>query len=241
MTKNLITLLLLAPVLAWAQPSSGPASFFINLKNGETVYANSLTQESRFFGSGYLLVNGVDKYDLKDVKSYRSPDGFFRKFGQRSSRDSWYKMEEEGEINVYSRIVRSSTPSGWNGGMYGGTYHPGMYSVSKVEYFQTGEAMPERLRFAPLKDLMLDSRESLEIMHKGRNRAVTRGVLMGVGVGLFLAGSVLTFQNLGSENSSQARINPLVYVGGVACLVPLFIPSPTRDYRRAITVYNLRH
>ena len=219
--------------------SDPDARYFLQMTNGKMVYTNRMTLEEPFLRGSYLLVNGSDKYKLSDVKWYRSSDGTFKKFSTGTFGSTWYKQEEEGGINVYSRIVTSSN----GGGYYGrGMYMTPTYTTTKIEYFQTGDNVPQRLAYRPLKSLMLDQPEGLEVLNQGHKKAVTRTALYGAGAVMLLAGLVLTNNSREVDpytGGTRIRLSPLVYLGAVTCIVPVFIPSPTRYYRRAITVFNV--
>lgn len=233
-----IGLLFLVSQTVFAQ-SDPDARYFLQMNNGKMVYTNRMTQEEPFLRGSYLLVDGTEKYKLSDVKWYRSPDGTFKKFSTGTFGSTWYKQEEEGGINVYSRIVTSSN----GGGYYGrGMYMTPTYTTTKIEYFQTGDKPPQRLAYRPLKNLMLDQPEGLEVLNRGHKNAVTRTALYGAGIAMLLTGLALTVSNSETDpytGATRTRLSPLVYLGAVTCIVPAFVPSPTRDYRRAITVFNV--
>lgn len=241
MKKLLFTVFWAFAFVEMADAQSNPnAKFFLQLNNGKMIYTDHLTLEEPFLRGSYLWVDGTDKYKLSEVKWYRSPDGTFKRFSTGVFDKGWYKQEEEGKINVYSRIVTSSSGNNYYGR---GIYMTPTYTTTKVEYFQTGDTPPQHLRYLPLKALMADHPGGLEVLNKGHKRAVTKGVLYGAGIAMLLAGAVLTVNSTETNpitGGNSVQVSPLVYLGVATCLVPIFIPSPTRDYRRAITVFNVK-
>ena len=112
--------------------------------------------------------------------------------------------------------------------------------IQKTNYFQIGEESPRKFEYGALKDLMHDNNDALALLKKGRQRMRVKNTVLIVGATTFVIGVVSTIirHSKGTTSLDEYTISPLGLIGGVVVGISLLMPNETRDYKKAIVLYN---
>jgi hypothetical protein len=228
---------------------SSRGKYFVNLSNGKTIYTNELKSDRSFYKGSYLTVENRDRYDLDNVKSYLSSDGFFQKFPTNGSNDkpTWYRKEEKNRLNIYSKQeltynyyapIYLDDPAMMLATSY--LFSP-WYTNTKTYYFQAGDKSPQKFGYSNLLNVVRSNPESLKVLEQGHKLSEIRTLLVVVGLGLIVSGAVSSYCNNevpGECEKVKGKGTGYLVSGLVLCAVPLVLTKPSKKYREAVYIFN---
>ncbi|MFD1756030.1 hypothetical protein ACFSC6_12525 [Rufibacter sediminis] len=230
----------------WAQNTTSGQPYFIELHNGERVYASRLQFKSPVFKQNFFLLDDTLKYAPETVKYFQSQEGYFARVDAGRRFSNFAQREQAGRIStyfVYRTDYNSYAPGiGIGMGRYGG-YGMGGYGMGgygyptqrRVYYFEKEKGALQPLTYKNLRVALSDnpgSMESLQEYKRGQN--IQTGMYV-AGAGLMVAG--ITQQFRGSNYSG--KVSPLLLVGAGISLLPQLIRLVKKDrLSEAIDIYN---
>lgn len=229
MKKALLTLVCLAVIFNVLAQST--QKFYLELNSGEKIYSNATpTLKKKYF---YLDNN--QKYLNTDIKSYLGSDGYFQRImNKNQTKADWYRLEQEGKINILSKeSIRDygnydiSTPYIYNTS----------YTV-KGYYFQDAPYSVQDINYKNLVHRLSDNPLSMKLLNEGKRLHKTKTTIMVLGATAFVVGCLMGKVEKLKDGTVDFTPSPLALIGGATCFVPLFMRSPTTKYRQAIEVYN---
>ena len=218
--------------------------FAVGLKNGQLLRAYDVEVKQPVFGRSFLLVDGLQRYDLNDVRYYDDETGHYvRTTLPKSRRETTLRRDRQGRISLYSI---TSTQYAGNGfgypyGGYGGFGRYGyggfgpMYRTVKTEYFSKDNGPVQSMTLRNLAIATADNPGSSALLAKARSyQRITTLSYVAAG-GVMLAGLFTTL----NPGSSGSGVSPLVYAGVPLLIVPLIVGGKQHNsIRQAIALYN---
>jgi hypothetical protein len=228
---------------------SSQGKYYVNLSNGKTIYTNDLTSDNSYYKGRYLMVENKDRFDLENVKSYLSSDGFFQKFPINGSKEkpAWYRREETNRINIYSikklNYSAAIVPIGTDPLAATYTYMSvaGTYYNTQTYYFQVGDKSPQKFSYDNLVNVVGSNPQSLAVLEKGHTLSAVRPLLVVVGIGLMVVGAISSYCNNevpGACDKVKGKGTGYFLGGLVLCAVPLVLPKPSKKYKEAVYIFN---
>ncbi|WP_193553982.1 hypothetical protein [Rufibacter latericius] len=234
---------------SWAQSSEVTSGqpYFIELHNGQRVYAQKLQFKSPVFKQNFFLLDDSLKYAPETVKYFQSNEGFFARVDAGRRFSNFAQREQAGRVStyfVYRTDYNSYGPGigigmggygmgGYGMGGYGG--YGGYPSQRRVYYFQKEKEPLQPLTYRNLRAALSDnpgSLESLQDYKRGQN--IQTGFYV-AGAGLMIAGATQQFRG----SSSGSSVSPLLLVGlGVSLLPQIFRLVRKDRLSEAIEIYN---
>ncbi|WP_207433466.1 hypothetical protein [Sabulibacter ruber] len=233
---------------AWSQGVSTGQPYFIELHNGQRVYASKLQFKSPVFKQNFFLLDDSLKYAPDAVKVFQSQEGYFARVNAGRRFSDFAQRESVGRVStyfVYRTDYNSYAPGigigmggyggyGYGMGGYGG-YGYGYPTQRRVYYFSKDNGPLEPLTYKNLRAALSDnpgSVESLQNYKRGQN--IQTGMYI-AGAGLMLAGVQQQFRG----GSSGGSVSPLLLVGAGITLLPQIIRLVKKDkLSEAIELYN---
>ncbi|RNI32441.1 hypothetical protein EFA69_03715 [Rufibacter immobilis] len=251
MIKKLFLLLIIGWAtigLSWAQGVSTGGSYFVELYNGERIYARKLQFKSPVFKQNFFLLDDSLRYAPETVKYFQNQEGYFARVNAGRRFSDFAQREQAGRIStyfVYRMDYNSFSPGiGIGMGRYGmGGYGMGGYGMGgygypsqrRVYYFSKEQGPLEPLTYKNLRVALSDnpgSMESLQDYKRGQN--IQTGMYI-AGAGFIIAGMQQQFRG----TSSGSSISPLLLVGAGITLLPQIIKLVKKDkLSEAIDLYN---
>ncbi|WP_205503601.1 hypothetical protein [Rufibacter psychrotolerans] len=231
---------------AWGQQNvSSGQPYFIELHNGERVYASKLQFKSPVFKQNFFLLDDSLRYAPEAVKSFQSQEGYFARVNAGRRFSDFAQRESVGRVStyfVYRTDYSSYAPGigigmgGYGGYGYGmGGYGYGYPTQRRVYYFSKENGPLEPLTYKNLRAALSDnpgSLESLQDYKRGQN--IQTGMYI-AGAGLMLAGIQQQFKG----GTSSPSVSPLLLVGAGIALIPQIIRLVKKDkLSEAIELYN---
>ncbi|WP_210462264.1 hypothetical protein [Rufibacter roseolus] len=233
---------------SWAQINSTTSGqpYFIELHNGQRVYASRLQFKSPIFKQNFFLLDDSLKYAPETVKYFQSQEGFFARVDAGRRFSNFAQREQAGRVStyfVYRTDYNSYGPGigvGYGGyGGYGmGGYGMGGYGYPtqrRVYYFQKENGPLQPLTYKNLRTALSDnpgSMESLQDYKRGQN--IQTGMYV-AGAGLMVAGITQQFRG----GSTSGKISPLLLIGAGISLIPQILRLVKKDQLgEAIDIYN---
>ncbi|GGK83078.1 hypothetical protein ACD591_14305 [Rufibacter glacialis] len=228
---------------AWSQNVTSGQPFFIELHNGERVYAQRLQFKSPVFKQNFFLLDDTLRYAPEAVKYFQSQDGYYARVDAGRRFSNFAQREQAGRIStyyVYRTEYNSYSPGiGIGMGGYGmGGYGMGGYGYPtqrRVYYFEKEKGPLQPLTYKNLRVALSDNPGSMESLHdykKGQN--IQTGMYV-AGAGLMVAGVAQQFRS----GYSGSSVSPLLLVGaGISLLPQLFRLVKKDKLSEAIELYN---
>ncbi|WP_062543578.1 hypothetical protein [Rufibacter tibetensis] len=228
---------------AWSQNVTSGQPYFIELHNGERVYASRLQFKSPVFKQNFFLLDDTLKFTPEKVKYFQSQEGYFARVDAGRRFSNFAQREQAGRIStyfVYRTDYNSYSPGiGVGMGGYGmGGYGMGGYGYPtqrRVYYFEKEKGPLQPLTYKNLRAALSDnpgSVESLQDYKRGQN--IQTGIYV-AGAGLMVAGITQQFRS-GYNGSS---VSPLLLVGAGISLIPQLLRLVKKDkLAEAIDLYN---
>ncbi|WP_324672012.1 hypothetical protein [Hymenobacter sp. GOD-10R] len=218
--------------------------FAVGLKSGQVLRAYDVEVKQPVFGRSFLLVDGLQRYDMSDVRYYDDETGHYvRTTLPKSRRETTLRRDRAGRISLYSI---TSTQYAGNGfgypyGGYGGFGRYGYggfgpsYRTVKTEYFSKDNGPVENLTIRNLAIATADNAGSSALLAKARNFQRISTLSYVAAGGVILAGLFTTL----NPNSAGPSVSPLVYAGLPLLIVPLIVQGKQQtSIRQAIALYN---
>jgi hypothetical protein len=243
MKKKLTLLILFAWAIAggsWAQEvaTSSGTPFFVELQNGERVYARKLQYKSPIFKQNFFLLDDSLKYAPESIKFFQNQEGFFARLNAGRRYSDFAQREMTGRVSTYFVLrtdYNSMSPSiGVGMGRYGyGGYGYGGYPTQrKVYYFSKDNAELVQMNYRNLRDALADNPGSLESLKQYKRSQNIQTAMYVVGAGLIFAG-------LQQSSGSNSGYSPLLFIGLGVTILPTLIKFGRKDrLTEAIEVYN---
>jgi len=211
------------------------SSLIVGLKSGKVIHANQLKLKEPLLKSSYILVNESEKYPIQEVKYYQDQTGYYS-WARIDAYGKEVKLKREltGNVNTYSRLVSS----------YSYNEFGGMYSTTKVEYFQKGQNEINKINYENLSRALSDNAASASKLDETKSLKTLNVVAYVVGGGLLIGGLAhmnSLNQNEGSPpyEDTSIKFSPLFFIGAATLTIPLFTKSPMkRKLNEAIAIYN---
>ena len=228
MKKTLLTLAALAIIFnVLAQTTQ---KFYLELNSGEKIYANATpTLKKKYF---YLDNN--QKYLNTDIKSYLGSDGYFQRImNKKQTKADWYRLEQEGKINILSKQSTSDIS------YYDGTTY--LYSVpytTKAFYFQDAPFTAQDINYKNLVNKLSANPLSIKLLNDGKRLSNTKTTFVVLGAVAFVAGCLMGKTEKLKDGNINFTPSPIALVGATACFIPLFMKNPKNKYKQAIEVFN---
>jgi hypothetical protein len=243
MMKKLFLLVLLGwAAVSQAQDVSSGTPYFVELHNGQRVYARRLQFKSPIFKQNYFLLDDTLRYNPEMVKYYQSQDGFFARVEAGRRFSDFAQRDQAGKVStyfVYRTDYNSYGPGvgiGMGGYGMGGYGYGGYPTQRKVYYFSKENGPLQPLTYKNLRPALADnpgSLESLQDYKRGQN--IQTGIYI-AGAGVLVAGLQQQFRG---SSSSGSNFSTLTLVGAGIMLIPQIIKLVKKDkLSEAIDLYN---
>ncbi|MGV3538653.1 MAG: hypothetical protein ACO1OQ_02520 [Rufibacter sp.] len=237
MVKKIYLLIL----LGWAavgstlgQTTSLGQPYYVELHNGERIYANRLQYKSPLFKQNYFLLDDSLKFAPETVKFFQSQDGFFARLTSGRRHSDFAQREQAGRISTYFvyRTDYNYSPGVGIGG-YGYGYGGGYTTQRRVYYFSKDNGPLEPLSYKTLRTALADNPGSLESLQQYKRS-------QNIQTGMYIAGAGLMFAGFQQQTkSAQGSYSPLLFVGLGVALLPQILKFVRKDrLSEAIDIYN---
>jgi len=226
-----------------AMPPAETTRFAVGLRNGQVLRAYDVEVKQPVFGRSFLLVDGLQRYDLNDVRYYDDETGHYvRTTLPNSRRETTLRRDRQGRISLYSITSTQyagngfGNPYGYGGfGRYYGYGGYPMYRTVKTEYFSKDNGPVQNMTIRNLAIATADNPGSSALLAKARSYQRLTTLSYVAAGGVMLAGLFTTL----NPNSSGPAISPLIYAGIPLLIVPLVVGGKQQtSIRQAIALYN---
>ncbi|WP_242921905.1 hypothetical protein [Pontibacter liquoris] len=236
----LFFLCLVAATAAHAQTEySRPGRFFIQLQNGQVIYANKLQYKSPIFKQNFFLLDDSLKYNPSMVATFQDEDGYYARVETGNNMDAFAKRLLDGpRIDKFytSRTTYDYNPYGYGYGPYG--YGGPNTSRRRIYFFSKDDGPLYLFEFNNLEEALSDNAASMALLRKYRkDKVINTGVTV-VGAGMLLLGGVLSANN-GQSANGAVHISPVMYAGAGVLGAQFVINLFQKDkLTQAVQVYN---
>ncbi|RAU84319.1 hypothetical protein [Pontibacter arcticus] len=235
MKKTLYFILccLLLSYTSFAQ-SQQTGRYYIQLHNGQVIYADKLQYKSPVFRSNHFLLNDSLKYNPGAVVAFQDDEGYFARVEAGNSYESFAKRLLDGpRIDRFYTSRATYDYSGYGYGPYG--YGGPRTSRRRIYFFSKDDGPLYVLNYENLQEALADNAASMDLLGKYRkDKYINTGVSI-VGAGLLAAGAITSF----SSQGSGTNISPLMYAGAGILGVQMVINLFQKDkLTQAMEVYN---
>ena len=244
MMKNSFLLLifcLMAGYSSLAQTESGrPASYFLQLQNGEVIYGNRIQYKSPIFKSSHFLVDDSLKYNPSMVAAFQNDEGFFARVEAGNSYDDFAKRVLDGPRIDRYYTSRTTYDYGYSPYSYGYGYGGPRTSRKRIYFFSKDNGPLYLVDYQNLEQALADNASSMNLLRRYRkDKWINTGVTI-LGGGLLAAGAISSFGNSQDvNNGGSINVSPLVYAGagilGAQFVINLFQKD---KLTQAMEVYN---
>jgi len=239
----LVLLCLLSGVAAHAQTDySRPGRYYIQLQNGQVVYADKLQYKSPIFKQNYFLLDDTLKYNPGSVTAFQDEDGYFARVEVGNSYDSFAKRLLDGpRIDKFytSRTTYDYNPYGYGYGSYG--YGGPNTSRRRIYFFSKDDGPLYLFNYENLQEALADNAASVALLRKNRkDKLINTGVSI-LGAGLLAVGGLITANSSQTTPSGNNTItvSPLMYAGAGVLGAQFVINLFQKDkLTQAVEVYN---
>ncbi len=228
MKKTLLTLAALAIIFNVLAQST--QKFYLELNSGEKIYSNATPSLKK----KYFYLDNNQKYLNTDIKSYLGSDGYFQRImNKKQTKADWYRLEQEGKINILSKQSISNI-SYYDGSTY-------LYSVPytiKAYYFQDAPFTAQEFKYKNLENRLSANPLSMKLLNEGKRLSNTKATFIVLGAAAFVAGCLMGKTEKLDNGNTNFTPSPVAWVGATACFIPLFMKNPKNKYKQAIEVFN---
>lgn len=208
--------------------------YFIQLRNGQVVYANKLQYKSPIFKQDFFLLDDSLRYSPELVDVYQSNDGYFARVAAGNRFDSFAKRILEGpRISKFFTTTIDYSAMG---------YHPYGYGMPganrrRIYFFSKDNGPLLTFNQNNLEQALSDNASSLVLIQRHKRERVISTVMGIAGAGLLTVGLLSSSQS--ATNPNSVNISPMVYAGAGLIAVPLVIQLFRKDkLTQAVEVYN---
>jgi hypothetical protein len=208
--------------------------YFIQLRNGQVVYANRLQYKSPIFKQDFFLLDDSLKYAPELVDVYQNNDGYFARVAAGNRFDSFAKRISEGpRISKFFTTTIDYSAMGFH------PYGYGMPRTSRrrIYFFSKDNGPLMNFNQQNLEQALADNASSMVLIQRHKRERVISTVMGIAGAGMLTYGLLSSSQS--STNPNTVNISPMVYAGAGLIAVPLVIQLFRKDkLTQAIDVYN---
>lgn len=215
-------------------PQQTQGRYFVQLRNGQVVYANKLQYKSPIFKQDFFLLDDSLKYNPELVDVYQSDDGYFARVAAGNRFDSFAKRILEGpRISKFFTTTIDYAAMGYN--PYGfGMPHS---NRRRIYFFSKDNGALMVFNQQNLEQALADNPSSMTLIQRHKRERVISTVVGIAGAGLLTYGLLSSSQS--SSNPNSVNISPAVYAGAGLIVVPLVIQLFRKDkLTQAVEVYN---
>lgn len=224
-----------------AQTNNSGQPFFVELNNGTLIKSNWFELKQPFLQGSYVMDDNKNRYFLDSLKSFRVGEGQFKKT------DNWYKVEEEGKINLLTKVSDGFVLGNYRN-PYQQPYYASLpshtvmtYNILGSFYCQKGNETPLKMNYVNVLERVRDNPQSVALVNVGHGRKVAKTSLYVIATGLFI-GCIATAQKYKAITAAEKKRENLagtMFLGSLVLpIVALCIKSPKIKYREAVAVYN---
>ncbi|WP_242926200.1 hypothetical protein [Pontibacter vulgaris] len=232
--KKILTLLLFAVVFCLqANAQNEPnqqGRYYVQLQNGQIVYADKLKFKTPIFKQDYFLLNDSMQFRLDAVKAYQNADGYYARVGYGSRANAFAKRILHGpRISKYYTTTYDYYNMGYS--PYG--YGMGAPSRRRVYFFSKDDGPLQSFNYGNLQEALSDNASSMVMLKRYKSeRFLTTGLsVLGAGIAAFGVYS--------SSNNSNGSLSPAVYAGVGVAAIPFVLQLFQKDkLTQAIELYN---
>ncbi|GAB3824748.1 hypothetical protein GCM10028895_33520 [Pontibacter rugosus] len=212
--KNLCMLVLglLLSYMGFAQTGNG--QFFVQLQNGQIVYANKLQYKSPIFKSNHFLLDDSLKFNPSMVSVFQNEDGYYARVEAGNSYDSFAKRIMDGP-RIDRFYTTRTTYDGYGYSPYGYGYGGARSSRKRIYFFSKDEGPLYLMEFDNLETALADNASSMALLGRYRkDKLINTGVSI-VGAGLLAVGAIKSINDSREtiNGGTELNISPLMYAG----------------------------
>jgi hypothetical protein len=208
--------------------------YFIQLRNGQVVYANRVQYKSPIFKQDFFLLDDSLKYAPELVDVYQNNDGYFARVAAGNRFDSFAKRISEGpRVSKFFTTTIDYSAMG---------FHPYGYGMPhsnrrRIYFFSKDNGPLMTFNQQNLEQALSDNASSMVLIQRHKRERVVSTVMGIAGAGLLTYGLLSSSQS--TTNPNTVNISPMVYAGAGLIAVPLVIQLFRKDkLTQAIDVYN---
>ncbi|WP_025608578.1 hypothetical protein [Pontibacter actiniarum] len=239
-SKNVLPLLLclLLGFSAAGQTGNGQGRYFVQLQNGQIIYANKLQYKSPIFKSNHFLLDDSLKYNPSAVAVFQNEDGFFARVDAGNSYDSFAKRITDGPRIDRFYTSRTTYDYGYGYSPYG--YGGPRTSRKRIYFFSKDNGPLYLMDFDNLEMALSDNASSMALLSRyKKDKLINTGVSI-LGAGLLAVGAVKSINDSQEVNgSTELNVSPLMYAGAGVLGAQLVINLFRKDkLAQAVEVYN---
>ena len=220
---------------ATASAQSDNTRFFVGLRDGRVLDAETISIRERGFGGSYLIVDGRDQVLLTDVLYFQNQDGYFiHEPIEGSNRSTLMRREFDGRIAMYSvtQVVYNS-PNGINNNYrYNNGFNQNQgWREKTTYYFRKDNGPVQRYNYRNLKYELSDNPESAALLQEvGRQRFAMYG--------LYVAGAGVSIWSM-LRTLTEGSVPISTWIGLGLLTVPTFVGgSIDTKMEQAVLLYN---
>ncbi len=223
-----------------AQEAGYSTPYFIELYNGERVYARKLQYKSPLFKQNHFLLDDTLRFKPEEVKVFQNTEGYFARVNAGRRFSDFAQRERTGRISTFFVLRTDYNTYGPGVGMgmggfgrygYGGYGYP---TQRKVYYYSKDNGPLEPLTYRNLRVALSDNPGSLESLQKYKSAQTLQTGMYVAGAGIIGVGLYQQFK--GGQTSS---FSPLLLVGLGVSLLPQLLKFTSKDrLSEAIELYN---
>lgn len=216
------------------QPQRQQGRYFVQLRNGQVVYANKLQYKSPIFKQDFFLLDDSLRYAPELVDVYQSQEGYFARVAAGNRFDAFAKRTLEGpRISKFFTTTIDYAAMGYS--PYG--YGMPRSSRRRIYFFSKDNGPLMTFNQQNLEQALADNASSMVLIQRHKRERVASTVMGIAGAGLLTYGLLSSSQSASNPNS--VNISPAVYAGAGLVVVPLVIQLFRKDkLTQAVEVYN---
>ncbi|RIJ37566.1 hypothetical protein [Pontibacter oryzae] len=221
-----------------AQTGNGQGRYFVQLQNGQIVYANKVQYKSPIFKSNHFLLDDSLKYNPSVVSVFQNEDGFFARVEAGNSYDSFAKRITDGPRIDRFYTSRTTYDYGYGYNPYG--YGGPRTSRKRIYFFSKDEGPLYIMDYDNLEMALADNASSMALLSRyKKDKLINTGVSI-VGAGLLAVGAIKSVNDSQEVNgSTSVNISPMMYAGAGILGAQLVINLFKKDkLTQAVEVYN---
>ncbi|MDX5423336.1 MAG: hypothetical protein LPK14_13860 [Hymenobacteraceae bacterium] len=213
-----------------------PGRYFIQLQNGQLVYADKIQLKSPIFKSNHFLLDDSLKYNPASVTAYQNQEGFYARVDYGNSYDAFAKRILDGPRIDKFYTSRTTYDYGYGYSPYG--YGVPRTSRRRIYFFSKDNGPLYLVNYENLESALADNAASMDLLRKyRRDKLVNTGVTI-LGAGLLAAGAISSINDSQDPNTGL-RVSPLMYAGAGVLGAQFVINLFQKDkLTQAMEVYN---
>jgi len=213
-----------------------PGRYFVQLQDGQLVYANKIQLKSPIFKSNHFLLDDSLKYNPATVVAYQNQEGFYARVDYGNSYDAFAKRILDGPRIDRFYTSRTTFDYGYGYSPYGfGVPHT---SRRRIYFFSKDNGPLYLINYENLTSALADNAASMDLLRKYRRQKLVNTGVSVLGAGLLAAGAISSIKE-SQDPSGSLQVSPLMYAGvgvlGAQFVINLFQKD---KLTQAIEVYN---